>query len=301
MSLLNEGNSSSNSGEGNTQGAGSGAGANSQNTGSTGGTQQQSQGGGEGKSWLDTLPAEYKENASIKGFKAPEELAKGYINLLGKMGADKVVIPGKHATQEDWDGFFSKLGRPESPDKYEMEVSAGGEEIAKSFKEAAHKAGLLPSQVKAISDWNKEIETKLGEAHDSKIKKFIDDGKAKLKEEWTDARFDKEVGIALQATKEFFGKEYFEWAEKCGVANDPMFIKMMNKVGHSMSEDKLKGDSGVSFNDGADVLQKKINDIVNNSASPYWDRNHAGHQAAVAEVSAMYEQMQKLKNSFAKK
>ena len=56
-------------------------------------------------------------------------LAKSYVNAQSMIGADKVAIPGKHATDEDWGEVYRRLGRPDTPEGYELvnEVPEGVE------------------------------------------------------------------------------------------------------------------------------------------------------------------------------
>lgn len=76
-----------------------------------------------------------------------------------KMLGDRIKVPGKDATPEERDAFFSKLGRPEKPEGYEFaapkDMPEGlpydGERAGK-LKEAAHKIGLTPEQAKAMHD-----------------------------------------------------------------------------------------------------------------------------------------------------
>ena len=36
------------------------------------------------------------------------------------IGADKVAIPGKHATDDDWNVVYTKLGRPNEAKDYNL-------------------------------------------------------------------------------------------------------------------------------------------------------------------------------------
>ena len=40
------------------------------------------------------------------------------------IGQDKVVIPTKNSTEEAWNEVYDKLGRPESADKYSLNVKS---------------------------------------------------------------------------------------------------------------------------------------------------------------------------------
>ena len=49
------------------------------------------------------------------------------------IGADKVAIPGKYATDEDWSEVYNKLGRPETADLYNLEVNLPEGHVRKSL------------------------------------------------------------------------------------------------------------------------------------------------------------------------
>lgn len=79
---------------------------------------------------------------------------------LDKFAGRAVAVPGNDATPEDWDKFFAKIGRPETPDAYSFtppesmpETVAYNNDLAKGFKEVAHKEGLRPDQAAHLHDW----------------------------------------------------------------------------------------------------------------------------------------------------
>lgn len=74
----------------------------------------------------------------------------------GNAAAESVAMPGKDATPEQWAEFYAKLGRPESPDGYEMEVPEGDDgSFAKAVSPLLHKAGITAEQAKVLSQgWN---------------------------------------------------------------------------------------------------------------------------------------------------
>jgi len=97
--------------------------------------------------WRTSLPEELRTEKSLEKYKSVPEVAKAYVEASKLMG-NAVHMPKADATQEEFDKFYARLGRPESPDKYELkrpENPAGGqwdEGLEKEFRTAAHASGL---------------------------------------------------------------------------------------------------------------------------------------------------------------
>ena len=101
--------------------------------------------------WRSGIPEEIRGHKSLEHIQDVGALAKSYVNAQSMIGADKIAIPGKHATDEDWGEVYRRLGRPDSPEGYELtnELPEGAEasdDLLSWFKGAAHDAGLTPQQ-----------------------------------------------------------------------------------------------------------------------------------------------------------
>ena len=97
--------------------------------------------------FIDTLPEDIRAEPSLKNFSDIGGLAKSYVHAQRLIGSDKVPIPGKSATEEDWDMVYSRLGRPTDVNGYEIEMPKAFEEKdSQRFREAAFKAGLNGSK-----------------------------------------------------------------------------------------------------------------------------------------------------------
>lgn len=67
-----------------------------------------------------------------------------------------LVMPGKDATPEQWSEFYAAIGRPETPEAYELPVPEGDTgEFAKEMAPILHKHGISAEQAKGLAaDWN---------------------------------------------------------------------------------------------------------------------------------------------------
>ena len=105
------------------------------------------------------IPAEYKEEKSLQNFNKMDDFVKSYLHSQKMVGLDKIPVPNKHATDEDWKEVYKRLGSPEAADGYKYSLPEGHavpEETLKSFSEEAVKLGLLPNQADGIMKYYNE-------------------------------------------------------------------------------------------------------------------------------------------------
>ena len=70
-------------------------------------------------SFLET-PEELRNEPSLRTFTDPGALAKSYVNAQRMIGADKIAIPSKSATPDEWREVYTKLGAPTEVGGYEL-------------------------------------------------------------------------------------------------------------------------------------------------------------------------------------
>jgi hypothetical protein len=72
--------------------------------------------------WRTSLPEELKSEKSLSSITDIAGLAKSYVHAQKLIGADKIPVPNKHATEDDWNAVYEKLGRPKSAEDYKLNV-----------------------------------------------------------------------------------------------------------------------------------------------------------------------------------
>lgn len=243
--------------------------------------------------WRASLPEDLRSEKSFEKFKGIPDLAKSYTELEKSMG-NAVRMPKAESKPEEWDAFYSKLGRPESPDKYELkrpENPAGGqwdEGLEKEFRTAAHASGLQPRQAQGLLDWFNKTQTERLTAYT----KGMEEGVGKLKTEWG-AKFDEKLGMAARAVKELGGDELKTMLEDTGLGNHPVLVKLFAKIGESMMEDTIIAGDTHMEDSSKEAIQLKIDAIRRDPKHPFNDSkaSPAAREAALKEMSGMYKQL----------
>jgi hypothetical protein len=239
-------------------------------------------------SWRDNLPADLKGDPSIAKFTDINALAGSYVSLQKMIGADKIPVPGKNASDQDWQGVYRKLGLPESADKYEIKAPEGASpEFLNAFKEQALKNGVLPKQAQGMLDWYNESAKKAAEIQTQSKQMEQQKGIEGLKGEWGEG-WDKKVAAAQAAVEKFGGDELKAYLDKTGLGNDPAMIKLMSKIGESLAEDRIRGQGDGRFGMTPDEASKKISAVMSDMSHPYFNDSHPGHKGAVEEMTALF-------------
>lgn len=141
------------------------------------------------KPWWNALPDEAaRKHVEAKQYASPAELALANYNLTRLQTGDPQVVamPAADAPKETWDQFYTKMGRPESADKYELTFGEGvqvDEGMVNFGKELFYEMGLPQSKAQAAADkWNAfvaETNAKAVEAEDQRNSQELDALKTK--------------------------------------------------------------------------------------------------------------------------
>jgi hypothetical protein len=248
--------------------------------------------------WRSQIPEEIRDHKSLAHFTDVGAMAKSLVNAQSMIGADKVAIPGKHATDEDWGEVWRKLGRPDTPDGYELvnEMPEGieqNDDMLNWFRNTAHEIGMTPSQAqKMLGKYNQFLGTQIE----------VDEGQIEQLRETTETELKKEFGAAFadrvsngNAVMQEFGAEgltELQLADGRLLGDHPDIIKMMVNVGEfinsKIGEDVLAGtksSGGLTPDDARAKLAE-----IRAPGSPYWDQRHPEHQFYVQE-GLRYQEM----------
>lgn len=246
-------------------------------------------------SWKDSISEQYRADPNIEKFTEIDALAKSYINATKMIGQDKVVIPNNNSTEEHWDEVYSKLGRPDSADKYSLDVKSEvvnlDENAIKSFAENAHQLGLNNKQAQGILEFYKN--NMEGNAQQSKIDTETAQVQAEqeLRQEWG-RDFEGKVKQAGALAKANINPEVLDMTLSNGirVGDHPEIIKGFAKIANMMSEDKILATESENTDTVKDI-ESEIAALSNDRNGPYWNRSHPDHDKVVQQVYTLREML----------
>ena len=245
--------------------------------------------------WKDSISEEYRKDPNIEKFTEADALAKSYINAVKMIGQDKLAIPTNNSTEEAWNEVYDKLGRPESAEKYSLDAKSKvvslDENAVKQFAETSHKLGLNNKQAQGLLEFYKQ--NMEGTAQQAKIDTETAQAQAEqeLRSEWG-REFDVRVKQASSLAKANIKPEVLDMTLSNGtrLGDHPEIIKGFAKIAGMMSEDKIVSTESESVQSNQSI-QDEIDTIINDRASPYWNKSHPNHDKQVQQVYTLREML----------
>jgi len=249
------------------------------------------------KSWKEAISQEFRNDPNIEKFTEIDALAKSYINATQMIGKDKVAVPNKNSTEEQWNEVFDKLGRPASADKYTLDVKSDivplNEGDVKQFAENAHKLGLSNKQAQGVLEFYKN--NMESNAHQSKVDTETSQVQAEqeLRKEWG-RDFEANVKRAGALAKANLNTEILDLELKNGmrVGDHPEMIKGFAKIASLLTEDKIMSPEDENASKTSDI-ESEISSIMDNKDGPYWNKQHPDHDKMVQQVYTLREMLTK--------
>lgn len=240
------------------------------------------------KSWKEIISEEYRKNPNIEKFTEIDALAKSYINAVSMIGSDKIPVPTNNSTEDQWNEIYSKLGRPESPDKYKLDIKSEAvpidENAVKQFAENAHKLGLNNKQAQGILEFYKNNMEQSARQVQIDMETAQADAEASLRKEWGKS-FDENIKKAGALAKANMNPAILDMQMKDGtrLGDHPEIIKGFANIANLISEDKFIGTEQDNVAQARDY-DAEIRSIVNDRNGPYWNKNHPDHDRTVQQV-----------------
>jgi len=251
------------------------------------------EGNGGDKGWKEALPEDVRSHPSLETLESVESLAKSWVNAQKLIGKEKLPIPSGADDKEGWNTVFSRLGRPETAEAYEISKEGIPSEVPvdenflKNFKTAAHTLGLNSTQVQGLFNWWVEAEKGIITQMHETDQTDKTTAETALRQKWGKA-YDQNVKFASTLITKF-GGEFANDLLGSPFANDTKVIQFLASVGKAMSEDSdLLGEGGITTLTPAEA-QIEIDKIRGDTKHPYYQAEHPEHQAAVDFMQSLFK------------
>ena len=239
----------------------------------------------------DLIPEEYRGEKSLSNFKDMNDFVKSYLSAQKIVGADKIPVPNKFATEDDWKAVFNKLGAPEKPEDYKYNFKEGevDQELLSTFNQQAHKLGLLPQQAESLIKFYNDMNEGSSVQAEEKAAQTRIHTENELKKEFG-PQYVKRLDQAKRLASSTLGNDFLEntlLADGSRLGDNLNVVKAFSNLAEKLSEDEVvKGDSSSYMT--ANEIEKEINSLTE-EGSPYWVKTHPNHQKAVQEVFKLRE------------
>lgn len=257
-------------------------------------------GGGEGDSFLDTVPESYRDKPYMKEIDSIDKLFEQFDNSQKLIGKKTVGVPTAESSMEEWNEFYNKMGRPESPDKYEFESVEDfpedmkrSETQEKALRQIFHEAGLTASQAKNVVKKLDAATKEMYEAQKADYEKMVNGKRAEFKQK-VDKYFGSDSAKAVQVTEGLLNKYVPKGLEDAVKSLDDDSMLIMATVLNNMRSDALGEDSMFKNDDitptqTAEDLRAKAKELM--LKPEFRDAMHPNHEKLRAEVQSIYQKI----------
>ena len=237
------------------------------------------------------IPESFKDEKSLENFDNMEDLLKSYLHAQKMVGADKIPVPNKFATDEDWKEVFTRLGAPKSPEdyKYSFKDDEVDPSQLKTFNETAHRLGLLPKQAEALVKYYNDLNKGQSEQLEAQAIEAQAKTEADLKKEFG-PQFNKRLDQAKRLAVHTLGEDSLNKTvlkDGSRLGDNLEVIKAFSNLADKLSEDEIVKGEGSDYQTVKDI-EKQIAELTQ-QGSAYWQNQHPNHKQAVDEVFKLRE------------
>ena len=162
-----------------------------------------------------------------------------------------VLPPNQKSTDEELSTFRKRMGVPDTPDGYQVEMGddadAADEALVERLKMAAHGVHMTPGQLGSLLQWYDQEQKNAEEFEREARQQHVAQVKTALSTKWL-GDLPKNLGIANKTFKEAFGEYVADVNEMkledgTHLVDSPIFALGMYKLGRKFTEAGIPGES----------------------------------------------------------
>lgn len=245
------------------------------------------------EAWQDKLPDDFADDRAMLGrytdLKSFVKAFKDNMTAARAKSEGLVKVPGQDATDEDRAAYYKAIGVPDDPKGYGIKAPEKlpdgvkwDDSLSEKFAGIAHQAGLTPSQVAKLTEWQvAQVAEQVGATRESAAQAM----EAEKKE--LNRTFGADLPKAVDLAQRIAKQEGL--SPDIADPQSPNFwgveaLALLSRVAAKLGEDRLIPGAAVRNLSGA-ALGK---DIATNPENPLYAKYQAGDPAVAAQVRALY-------------
>jgi len=244
------------------------------------------------------LPDDLKENATLQKFKDVGGLSSSYLSMQEMLGS-RVKMPTEESSDEERSDFYNKLGRPEAPDKYELQIderfsqNPADQQKINDFREQAFKQGFTNTQAQKAVDFYTDMINGSIIDQDAVMGQARITAETALKKEWGPTQYDKNLALSRRAFNRFADDDLKKFVNENGISNNIGMIKFLHKIGTAFNEPEMAGmgkDSGSVDSDSARIeIDAMMKDSKHKYHEALFDPKDVKHEEAINYRDHLYD------------
>ena len=204
------------------------------------------------RDWMKSLSEPLQKSKSLSKFDNVDALAKSYTELESELGK-RVRIPSQDASAEEWQKYYERVGRPKTADDYAIDRGKTDDAIVRSFKAAAHEAGLTVAQAEKVFGSVRDVTDSGQKLRMEQYTARMKEADAMLRKEYG-PQYDAKVSDARKAYDVLFDEKTKADIAESGLANNPRFIKVLAELGPQIRGDSFLKAAGSGGEDNKNPL-----------------------------------------------
>ena len=227
--------------------------------------------GNEPEKWYSSLSEDYRNHPSIQKFQDVNGLAKSYLSLESMMGQEKIPVPKGDDDVNAWSMYKKAFGVPESSEKYDIKVDGVDPSKLTTLKEVFYKNNIPQKTAQALTDAYVDDYKKYFEQQAQQERYAMQTATEELKKEWGLKYQENLKDARTFLEKMSSSKEEYDYFDS-KIGNDVKFIKLLSKMGKSISEGSLGGfeGQGGGFTKTPQEAKQELDRILNDPEDAYW-------------------------------